>query len=61
MENIGKLVIGSRAKQVYENLAELTGDEHIGHVRYSIVVNLSAYHAEGRVQFPVAEFNFLFG
>ena len=52
MGNIGKSVIGSRAKQVYENLAELTGDEHIGHVRDSIVVNLSAYHAEGPGSIP---------
>ena len=45
-------MIGSRAKQVYVDLAELTGDEHIGHVRDNIVVNLSPYHAEGPGSIP---------
>ena len=58
-EHLGQYAIGSWAGQVYGGLGELAGDEQVGHVRDSIVVNISACHAEGRVQFPVKEFHFL--
>ena len=45
-------MIGNGARQAYESIAELTGDEHAGHVHDNIVVSPSTYHAEDPGSIP---------
>ena len=51
-EESSKVGDGNRDLQVLQYLAELTGDEHIGHVRDSIVASLSACSAEDPGSIP---------